>query len=176
MPRDTHDMPGKGRLDPLREAQAAKALRESVSALDGDDTLLADMIEGETDLFEIIDRLLARIADNRAMVEGIVAEESRLFQRRTRYEKRVADDRALIEQAMMIADLNKVERPTATLSLAIRPAAAVIDTEADIPAEFWRPGQPTLDKKRLTAALRGGLVVAGAHLSNAAPTLTVRTV
>jgi len=162
-------------LDPTREAQAAKALRESVSALDGDDTLLADMIEGETGLFEIIDRLLQRISDNRATVEGIVAEEARLHQRRERYEKRVASDRALIEQAMMIADLPKVERPAATLSLTRRAATAVIDTEADIPAEFWKVGAPTLDKKALTAALRDGLTIPGASLSNAAPTLTLRT-
>lgn len=167
MARDTY-------LDPTREAQAAKALRESVSALDGDDTLLADMIEGETGLFEIIDRLLQRISDNRAMVEGTVAEEARLYERRVRYEKRVASDRALIEQAMMIADLPKVERPSATLSLTTRAPSAVIDTEADIPAEFWKAGAPSLDKKALTAALKSGATVAGAHLTNAAPTLTIR--
>lgn len=161
-------------LDPTREAQAAKALRESVSALDGDDTLLADMIEGETGLFEIIDRLLQRISDNRAMVEGTVAEEARLYERRVRHEKRVASDRALIEQAMMIADLPKIERPAATLSLARRQPSAVIETEADIPAEFWTAADPKLDRKALTAALKDGRAIPGASLSNVAPSLTIR--
>ncbi len=160
-------------LDAKREAQAAKALRESVSALDGDDTLLADMIEGETGLFEIIDRLLDRISENAAMVEGTVAQEGRLYERKTRFQKRIADDRALIEQAMMIADLPKIERPTATLSLAKRQPQAVIETESDIPAEFWKAPAPVLDKKALIAALKDG-PVPGASLSNAAPSLTIR--
>jgi hypothetical protein len=162
------------RIDPLREAQAAKALRESIAALDGDDALLTDMVEGETQLFEALDRLLRRIADNRAVVEGIAAEEARLGERRRRYEKRVQDDRSLIEQAMMIADLPKLERPTATLSLAKRQPSAIIDTEADIPAEFWKTPAPALDKKALLAALKDGRDVPGATLSNAAPSLTIR--
>ena len=94
--------------DAKREAMAAKALRDSIASMDGDDDLLAGMIEGETQLFEIIDRLLQRISDNRATVEGIVAEEARIGDRKRRYEKRVDADRALIGQGSRLGDAERL--------------------------------------------------------------------
>lgn len=161
--------------DPVRAAEAARALVESIRTVaEEDDTLIADMIEGETDLFEIMDRLIGRINENTAYARGLDAQIGDLKGRQERFERRVATDRTLIEQAMMIADLAKIERPGATLSLANRGPKVVIETEADIPAEFWRPGAPTLDKKALGAALKDGRAVAGARLDNSAPTLTIR--
>lgn len=162
------------RIDPVKEAIAVRSLRESLAALDGDEELLLDTIEGETSLFECLDKLLARMADNRIMVEGIEAVVRDLGARQTRYENRIKADRTLIEQAMCVAELDKIERPTGTLSLARRPAKVEITTEADIPAEFWKPAAPTLDKKALTEALRSGRDVPGAVLTNSAPTLTIR--
>lgn len=164
------------RLDPVREAQAAAALRESIRALDPeDDALLIDTIEGETSLFEIVDALVLRMAENRVMVEGIKAVVSDFEGRKTRFEQRIKADRSLLEQAMMIADLPKIERPGATLSLAARAAKVIVEQESDIPATFWKAGAPTLDTKALTAALRDGETIPGARLDNAAPSLTVRT-
>lgn len=163
------------RLDPIREAQAVKSLRESIAALDADDDLLADTIEGETSLFEAVDRLLSRMAENRAMVVGTDEAMADLAARKDRFVKRVEADRSLIEQAMMIAELPKLERPTATLSLSNRAPKVIVETEADIPAEFFKAPPPVLDKKSLADALKAGRDVPGAVLSNAAPSLTVRT-
>lgn len=167
--------PPKNWIDPVREAKAVKALRESLAAVDGDDDeLLIDTIEGGTQLFEIFDKLLRRMAETRALIIGAEAVEGELFERRKRFEKRHDSDRALIEQAMMIAELDKVERPAGTLSLARRGPSLQLITEADIPAEFWKVGDPKLDRKALLAALKDGREVSGACLSNAAPSLTVR--
>lgn len=158
-----------------REAEAAKGLRESLAKLaEGDEELMLDMIEGETSLVECIDALLLRGAADKGLAVGIDAVMADLQARKARVEKRIAFDRALIEQAMMIAEIAKLERPAATLSLANRPAAVRVDNEADIPAEFWTAGAPKLDRKALAAALKEGRAVTGAALSNAAPSLTVR--
>lgn len=141
--------------DPIRAAEAAKALVESLRAMaDGDDDLIADMVEGETDLFEIIDRLVARINENKAYVRGLDAQVEDLKARQDRFAKRVDFDRTLIEQALTIADLPKVERAGATLSMAARAPKVVIDAEADIPASYWKPGEPRLDRAALAEALR----------------------
>ena len=159
-----------------REAEAAKGLRESLAQLgEGDEDLLLDMAEGETSLFECFDALLLRNASDRALTLGVDAVIADLTARKARVEKRIAFDRALIEQAMMTAEIMKVERPAATLSLTNRAASLRVDNEADIPAEFWAAGAPKLDRKALTAALKDGRPVPGAALSNAAPSLTVRT-
>lgn len=160
-----------------RQARAAAALRESLQATCGpDDDLLVDMVEGETSLFEAIDRLLLRMADDRIMIAGIDTISEDLALRRYRFARRIEDSRALIEQAMMIAEFEKpIERPMATLSLAKRAPRLEISAEADVPAEFWKPGAPSLDKKAVAEALKAGQTVPGAYLTNAAPSLTVRT-
>lgn len=163
------------RLDPIKEAKAVASLRDSLSALDGDDELLIDTIEGETNLFETVDALLQRMADNRAYVLGLDHIAADIRERQARFEKRVDADRALIEQAMMVAEIDKIERPTATLSLSRRAPKVEIAEEADIPAEFWKAAEPKLDKKAVLDALKGGRAVPGASLSNQAPSLTVRT-
>lgn len=165
-------------IDPAKEALAVKALRDSLQTMLGgeepDAELLTDSIEGETNLFEIIDRLLHRRSVNLNLAEGIDRLANDLDARRTRFVQRAEADKALIEQALMIAELPKVERPGATLTLAARPPKLMLTDEADIPAQFWKPATPTLDKKALTEALKGGEAIPGATLSNAAPTLTVR--
>lgn len=162
-------------IDPVREAEAVAKLRESIAQIDADDeALLLDTIEGETSFLEVIDALLTRMTEGRVMVAGLSSVADDLAARRARYERRIDADRALIEQALMIAELPKLERPTATLSLATRQPKVIIETEADIPATYWKQGAPTLDKKALGEALKAGASVPGACLSNAAPTLTAR--
>jgi hypothetical protein len=163
-------------LDPIKEAAAAKALRESMAAIAGDDAdLIVDMIEGETSLFEALDGLLERSLDDRAHVKGLGDVIADLEARKRRFEKRIETSRALIEQALMIAEIEeKIERPIATIFLTRRAPSVVIDTEAEIPAKFWVTGDPKLDKKAIGAALKSGESVPGAALSNQAPTLTLR--
>lgn len=175
-------------LDPLKEAQAVTALRESLRQLgEGDDeTLLLDSIEGETQLFEIVDAVLERMTDAEVMIEGVEAVVAKLQARKARYEQRLKSDRTLLEQAMTIADLGKMERPGATLSLSARPPSLTITEESEIPADYWKAGAPTLDKKALTAALRDRAKavearetdlppeIPGACLSNGAPSITIR--
>jgi hypothetical protein len=199
------DKPAKGRfrfeLDPIKAARAALALKDSIAAVAGeDDELLADMIEGETDLFEIIDRLIARRAENVALAAGAAKHIETMCGRRERFERLAEQDRTLITQALVIAELPSVRRPVATLSLSARAAKLVIDDEAAIPSSFWKVGDPRLDKTALAeavkarAAARAEAIAAlpedpgardeaiaglppeipGAHLEAAPPSLTIR--
>lgn len=189
--------PVKNWLDPAKEAIAVKGLRESLAAVDPDDeTLLTDSIEGQTSFFEIVDAILERMLVNEAAVEGIEVVVKSLGARKARYEQRIKSDRALLEQAMTIAELAKIERPTATLSLSARAPSLTITEESDIPAAWWKAGDPTLDKKGLTAALKERAKaldalpqdpearaaaldalppdIPGATLSNGAPSISIR--
>lgn len=186
--------------DPIREARAAAALRASLAAsADGDGELLVDMIEGETDLFETIDALLVGIHADTGIVSGISSMQDALESRKTRFQSRIERARALIEQALSIAEIDApVERAGGTLSLAKRAPSLVVVEEADIPADYWKAGKPTLDKTTLTAALREAAKareealkieaedqraaalaalpapIPGVTLSNAAPSLSIR--
>lgn len=165
----------KGWIDPIREAEAVKALRESLASIELDEGEVADLIEGETSLFEAIDKLLARMVDAHLMLDGIKAATERLQARRERFERAVETNRALIEQAMLIADVQKIDRPTHGLTMAKRPAKVEIVDEAAIPARFWVAADPKLDRKALGDALKAGDAIDGAALVTPAPSLTIRS-
>ena len=54
-------------------------------------------------------------------------------------------------------------------------AGIVIEDEEGIPASYWKPQPPKLDRRGLLAALTAGQAVPGAHLGNGGVTLVVRT-
>lgn len=183
-------------LDPTKEAKAVAALLAAHDIdVEHDAELVADTIEGETSLFEAVDAVLDRIADAEVMLEGLNVVIARLDARKARYEARIKTDRTLLEQALTIAELPKLERPAATLSISTRAPSLVLTEESDIPAKYWKAGAPTLDKKALAADLkdrakalanlpedeaqRAALLaslpeIPGATLSNGAPSLTLR--
>lgn len=183
-------------LDPTKEAKAVAAILAAHEIDAGEDAeLVADVIEGETSLLEAVDVVLDRIANAEVMLEGLAVVVARLSARKTRYEQRIKTDRTLLEQALTIAELPKLERPAATLSISTRAPSLIVTEESDIPAKYWKAGDPTLDKKALTADLkdraraleslpedeaqRAALVaslpeIPGAALSNGAPSLTIR--
>ena len=118
--------------------------------------LLADTIEGETNLFEAIDIALAEIDETEVLVSGLKEKEGQFVKRRRAMEERIRRFRSLIEQAMAITELAKLRRPAATLTLRKLPPDVVVTTEADIPSEFFvpqPPPPPKLDKAALKRAL-----------------------
>jgi hypothetical protein len=161
-----------------RQTEAAKALLSGLRN-DGEDDaeLVADAIEGETDLLEAISEALAANDDDEALVIGLKAKEVQFEARRHAIQKRIERRTALIEQAMVATDQPTFRLPTATLTLAKRAPGVVIANEADIPARFWiaqeRPA-PKLDKAALKEALKAKEAVPGASLDNGSVSLTVR--
>lgn len=144
-------------FDPALHAQAVLSLKESIAALgEGEDAqLLLDMIEGETDFFEVVDRMIAERASDLSLAEAIKTQLKDLGARKQRFEKRADVTKTLLEQAFAIAGLDKIERPGATLFMAKRPAKVVIETESDIPSRFWDEGEPVLNGGRLKEELQG---------------------
>lgn len=163
----------------LIQTEAAKRLLQNLSEQGSDDDaeLVADMIEGETNLVEAIDRAIAEIDECEIMIVGLKAKEAIFEARRKSVENRAERIRALIEQALVATDQQSMKLPSATLSLTKRAANVVLLNEADIPSRFWieqdRPA-PKLDKKALAEALRAKEIIPGAALDNGTVSLSVR--
>ncbi len=161
------------------EADAAKVLRGKLQGIIAEDDAEAirDAIEGETDLFEGIDHALARIAELCAMQEAIKTQETRLKARKARLEAQENNIREAILQAMVGAGLDgeKLERPTATLTVSAKPRELEIITETDVPPRFWTEPEPKIDKRALLAALRAGEDIEGAKMDNGGVQLSIRT-
>lgn len=157
-------------------ARAANALVDTLRDLgiSDDDRLVLDTVEGETDLFEVIDAALTEIDGCEVIIEGCKAKEADIKARRDRATDRREKVRAAIEQAIMIADIpTKIVRPTATLTLIKRAPGVVVDDEAKIPSEFFVPQPPKLDKKALADAA-SERPIEGCHMDNGSVSLTIR--
>lgn len=162
-----------------REMEAVKTLLSGLREMgvEDDAELVADSIEGETNLKEAVAWALDQIDEGDVLVIGLKAKEGAFAERRHRIEERNERLRALIEQALVLAEGEALRLPVATLSLTKVKPAPVIDDEAAIPSEFFTPvpqPAPKLDKDALRAALDAGRDVPGARLSNGGFRLAIR--
>ena len=157
--------------DLARIRQAADAIREM---MEGDDDLRAftDTLEGETDAFAIMDRLLFLEGDTATMVSAIKDHESTLRQRRQRLEDRSVALRDAMQQVLDAAGLRTMPCPLGTVSLSAVKAGLVEIDAAETPTQLLRPGQP--DKAAIKKSLEAGEPVPGWALGDARDTVTVR--
>lgn len=152
-----------------RSIDAARTLRTHIagliagdgvgdpSGLLGDDLIaLQDTFDGETSLDDELRAAVLAEDEDRIMVDGIKAREAELAERRRRIERRMELRRGLIEQAMAIAGWAKKQFDIATLSLGKAAPRVEIDSESNIPSQFFKPpkpAEPELDKAGLKAVL-----------------------
>lgn len=162
-----------------RQTEAARELLAMVRSegVEEDAELIADTIEGETDLLEAIAGALNEIDETELLVLGGKAKIEQIGTRVAAEERRVERLRAAIERAIVIAELpTPLRLPTATISISRHKPQPVIDDEALVPSRFFvqpPPPAPRLDKKALAEALANE-AVAGAHLDNGSISLTIR--
>src|SRR6478609_292355 len=137
-----------------------------------DDVLRLDMIEGETTALDILDKLIQAEREAKVLQEGITAEMDRLSKRMWRFVDRQRLIRKYIMQIMEAANLRKVERPAATVSIANgRPKVVIID-ESLIPPAYIRT-KTEVDKESIGKTLKAMGEVPGATLSNPEPQLRI---
>jgi len=143
----------------------AEAMKLRAEIGDGDDRLLLDTIEGETDVFSIMDRL-----SEMAIADKLMAERAR--ERIARLDARADRARATLQRMLEALGISRLERSMATLSVSEGPRAVVIINEAEIPAQWFRH---TVDKTSLAKHLKAGNTVPGAELANGTPVLRLHS-
>lgn len=144
----------KSSQDLSREVAAAAALRQTLATMTDDADVIRDTIEGETNLHEAIARVMEFIRDDEILLTGIKSMQETLAARKDRIEKRMEFYRSAIEQALMIGQIQKLELADGTLSIRKVPAKLEVIQESEIPARFWVPSDPRLDRKALMDALK----------------------
>lgn len=158
-----------------KQIAAAQALRDTLKAVIGEDAdTLRDTIEGETSLHDAIASVMASIREDEIMTAGLAVMLKDLGQRKNRIEERIGRKRTAIEQAMQIGEIRTIELADATLSIKTTPRAVEVTDEAKIPAKFWKPQDPKLDRAAIKAALKDGESIDGATLDNGGITLQIR--
>lgn len=163
-----------------RQTEAARDLLATIRSEGAEDDadLVADAIEGETDLHEAIASALDEIDEAELLILGGKAKIEQIGSRVAAEEKRVERVRAAIERAIVTSEMpTPIKLPTATISVSKRKPGVVIDDEAAIPSRFFvQPPAPPpkLDKKAIGEALAANESVPGARLDNGSIALLVR--
>jgi hypothetical protein len=161
------------RLDPNTIRQQISNLLLQYPELQEDEVLRADMIEGETEAFDFLSVIVAKILDTDASVSGLDTIIDDLKARQDRMSRRHDSLRALAFKIMQAADLRKAELTAATLSVRQGNPRVILTDETLVPDAYCRIKKEP-NKAAIKAALETGEHIPGATLSNAEPSLTVR--
>lgn len=135
----------------IQMAEIARAVEFLAPHCDGDEQLFLDMLEGETDLLGIVNRLHNQRMNDEAMVLGIKARQQDLKERCQRKEARAEAIKVLIGKFLRAARLPKLELPEATYSVRDGKPKLIINDPAAVPAEFQRM-KPEPDKTAINEA------------------------
>lgn len=159
------------------EAAKYAKLKEQLQAADLDEQTLLDTLEGETNLAEALAEVAQSALEDEAMAEGLAGLIQSLQERKSRLAKAGESKRTLIIMAMERAGLSTVKQPNATLSVRATKPKVVVTDESLVPAAYFKPVDPQLDKVALKSALETmepGQSIPGAELSNGGVSLTIR--
>ncbi len=162
-----------------RQSRAAASFVDGIKDMLGDDDeLLQDMLEGETDLLNALQKAADAIDDETVLIDGITKRIGELQERKRLAKSRAVRIRSLIEQAMVMAgDMKTVRLPNMTITIKNRAPAPVVESEASIPARYWieqPPPAPKLDKQKVAEDLSAGTAVPGCHLDNGSIQVQIR--
>lgn len=141
--------------------------------LKDDEVMRIDMLEGATDIQELLTAVLGGIADAEAMSEKQTVLLENLKARKARYDRQVEFLRAMIGKIMAWADLQKVVLPEATLSMRLGQQKLIGDPDVALLPEDLIKVTRTPDRPKIREALRRGENVPECTLSNAEPALSI---
>ena len=142
---------------------------------DADAETIKDTLEGLTDLPEILAGVIRSALIDQALILGLRERIEEMKFRLERSEIRGTKKRQLALDAMQEAGLSKLEQPDFTASTRPGTPSLIISAEDAIPATYWIPQPPKIDRQSMLASLKRGLEIPGALLSNPKPVLVVRT-
>ncbi len=157
------------RLDLTRMQVGAVAtmLRD---VLTEDEQLYLDCLEGETDLFELVRKLLEQIEEDEGLQASLAEQIENRKARKVRAAERVKHNREAIQALLECAGLDKLALPEATVSVRkVAPKLIVTDPEA-VPDAFC-----TFTRKPDMAAIKAAdTPLPGVSYDNGGVSLTVR--
>lgn len=158
----------------LIELEIARLVEEYPDLADDAD-LRADMIEGSTAAYDVLDRILDRYREAEADEVAVTSRMDRLAGRRMAAEKRGAAMRRLALRIMTAADLRTMKLPEGTLSRVKGREGVEVLSEDELPEwAFSVKVNKQPSKTAIKQALDAGIVVPGAALKVGDETLQVR--
>jgi len=134
-----------------------------------------DSLDGETDVLDVADHVLASMFGDEALAEAIKAQEAAMKARRDRIEARAKAKRRTLLMILDATGQKKMERPLATVSRRSGSLSVSITDEASIPTQLTTTKTITSpDKAAIKKQIEAGETVPGAELVRGEDGVTVR--
>lgn len=162
------------RLD-LTIAQIGALRTMLANEFDEDERGYLDAIEGETDAFELVRKLLDGIerdeGDRAVLTEQMDARKVR----RDRCDHRIKARRDAIMAVMECARIDKLPLPEATLTKRLTPAKLTVNEAAGVPDEYQvATYRPSMDAIKATFSVDSDVLPNWLRVEGARPSLTIR--
>jgi len=158
----------------LADHEALRAeLKQAFAGID--DETLRDTLEGLSNLPDALAAVIRSYWEDLTLAAALGMQITDMQARLARFEAQAERKRALVTKVMERVKLQKLQEPDFTVSLRAVPPGLVVSDESLIPADYWKPQPPTLDRKRLLHILNTGQTVPGVSLRNGGTTISVRT-
>ena len=154
------------------EAEFASLLL-SFPELADDETLRADVLEGETNFHAVLTRIVNSERDADSLAKAVAGRISDLQARKSRAERRKDAMRGLMFRLLKAAGVPRVTLAEATISIGRKAASVEIFDEALLPKVYVRVSTSP-DKAAIKEALQAGADVPGAKMGEAGEQLSVR--
>nr|WP_026676745.1 siphovirus Gp157 family protein [Fictibacillus gelatini] len=123
---------------------------------EGETESLRDTLESIEDAIEDKAENIAKMVQSfNVECEAIKAEEKRLADRRKALETKVNGLKQYLQEQLELAGLNKIKRPTITISIQKNPPSVSIPDESKVPSQYLIM-QPKINKKLILEHLKNG--------------------
>jgi|AKVG01.1.fsa_nt_gi hypothetical protein len=155
------------------EIEKARELRKHIIEQCGDDPdLIADMIEAETSINDLIEWALRKFADEKTFESAIKERVDQLQARKKAAERRQDKLRDLIGTLLTESGQNQYKGVEGTVSFKTVPPKPIIQDELQVPPEYCKL---SVDKTAINQAYKNGMNVPGCTLDNGGTTLMIRS-
>ncbi len=149
------------------------ALLVEYPELQEDDVLRADMIEGATDIRDVIGKLAEQALDARSSAAAAGIRLAALQERRARFNRHDEALCAIMLKIMTAAGVKSIPLPECTPTVVAGKPHVIITDATMLPEELCN-FDITPRKKAINERIDAGETVPGAVLSNSEPSLTIR--
>lgn len=141
---------------------------------DIDPETLTDTLDGETGIYDIIDRFIRDARQDDAMAEALSPMQRDMAERKARFTARAERLRDAALKLMNTIGERKIIRPDYTASVRTVPPKVIVTDETALPDPVCKFERKP-DKAAIKEALEQGKTVTGATLSNGTQALSIRT-
>ena len=152
-------------------------LQREIAAAEGlelNNEAVLDTVEGETDLFPVIDRTITLARENETLAGALGGRIKEMQERKARLLETSGKLRSAVAEAMLDIGSKSHKFPEFTLTARITAPGIEITDEA-LPVEYKREKISLVpDREKIDFALELGADVPGVTRTNGRPSLTVR--